>query len=584
MRNNINGYAAQADTIYQYVWAYRKRLVPGLSFAFLRSLMLAPLPWLFRVIVDEHLASADLLGIASVVFVFIGLLFLHYVFAVKGARAIARVMANMNMDMRSMIYHKLQFLSFGFLDQQKTGRLISKYAFDTLKVEQTLMQLLNQFLPNVLYSLMIITFLVTMNWQLALVLVAMLPLYGFARFYFFEKFRLRNQQARLAQEHLTGTASELITALRLVRSFGEEKQARDQLDVTSENLARSRFELISVNQSFGAFTQVSTQALSLFVIAGGAILVMNNMLTLCTLFAFMVAMPIILQPVQMFAQVSEQYFVGQEAYRSIKELLNSTYVEEWKGQQRIPSLRGDIKFESVSFAYPSKQERVIENFSLHIRPGEHIAFVGPSGSGKSTLANLVLGLYKPTSGVIKIDDCPQELINMRWFRRQVAIVMQESLLLSGSIRENIRFAKPDATDEEVRQAAREANAEAFINELPEGYESEVGERGVSLSGGQRQRISIARAILRDPKVLILDEATSALDYESERLIQEALERLAHGRTVITIAHRLSTIRNADRIVVLRKGRIIESGKFEDLVERGGYFKELLYAQDRPVMA
>ncbi len=584
MRNTINGYAAKADTIYQYVWAYRKRLMPGLTFAFLRSLMLAPLPWLFRVIVDEHLAAADMLGIASVVFVFIGLLFLHYVFAVKGARAIARVMANMNMDMRSMIYHKLQFLSFGFLDQQKTGRLISKYAFDTLKVEQTLMQLLNQFLPNVLYSLMIIFLLLTMNWQLSLVLLAMLPLYGFARFYFFGKFRVRNQQARLAQEHLTGTASELITALRLVRSFGEEKQARAQLDVTSENLARSRFELISVNQSFGAFTQVSTQALSLFVIAGGAILVMNGMLTLGTLFAFMVAMPIILQPVQMFAQVSEQYFIGQEAYRSIKELLNSTYVEEWKGQQRLPNLRGDIKFENVTFSYPSKDERVIEKFNLHIRSGEHVAFVGPSGSGKSTLANLVLGLYKPTSGVIKIDDLPQERMNLRWFRRQVAIVMQESLLLSGSIRENIRFAKPDANDEEVRRAAREANAEAFINELPEGYESEVGERGVSLSGGQRQRISIARAILRNPKVLILDEATSALDYESERLIQEALERLAHGRTVITIAHRLSTIRNADRIVVLRKGRVIESGSFEELVDHGGYFKELLSAQDRPVLA
>ncbi len=582
MKNNINGYAAQADTIYQYVWAYRRRLVPGLSFAFLRSLMLAPLPWLFRVIVDDHLAAGDMMGIASVVFVFIGLLFLHYVFAVKGARAIAGVMANVNMDMRSMIYHKLQFLSFGFLDQQKTGRLISKYAFDTLKVEQTLMQLLNQFLPNVLYSLMIIFLLLTMNWQLALVLLAMVPLYGFARFYFFGKFRLRNQQARLAQEHLTGTASELITALRLVRSFGEEKQARAQLDVTSEHLARSRFELISVNQSFGAFTQVSTQALSLFVIAGGALLVMNDMLTLGTLFAFMVAMPIILQPVQMFAQVSEQYFIGQEAYRSIKELLNSKYVEEWKGQKLLPNLRGDIKFENISFSYPSKEERVIENFSLHIGPGERIAFVGPSGSGKSTLANLVLGLYKPNAGVIRIDDVPQEEINLRWFRRQVAIVMQESLLLSGSIRENIRFAKPDATDEEVRQAAREANAEAFIAELPGGYESEVGERGVSLSGGQRQRISIARAILRNPKVLILDEATSALDYESERLIQDALERLARGRTVITIAHRLSTIRNSDRIVVLRKGRIIESGSFEDLVEQEGYFKELLSAQDRPV--
>jgi ATP-binding cassette, subfamily B, bacterial len=330
----------------------------------------------------------------------------------------------------------------------------------------------------------------------------------------------------------------------------------------------------SLSAVFGTFVHVSTQTLSLVIVGGGAILVLHNNLTIGTLFAFLMALPIILMPVQMIGQMSEQYFVGQESYGSIKELLDSTYVEEWDGNSRPLHLRGDIRFENVSMAY-APDKVVIRDFSLHIRPGEHVAFVGPSGSGKSTLASLVLGLYKPTAGHIYIDGTRQQHMDMRWFRRQVAVVMQESLLLSGSVIENIRFARHDATEEEVRQAVQMANAEDFILNLPQGYNTPLGERGVNLSGGQRQRISIARAILRNPRVLILDEATSALDYESEHLIQEALERLAEGRTVITIAHRLSTIKNADRIIMLRDGQVVEEGGFEELIARDGLFTQLL---------
>ncbi|MEN9405034.1 MAG: hypothetical protein RL091_3737, partial [Verrucomicrobiota bacterium] len=231
-------------------------------------------------------------------------------------------------------------------------------------------------------------------------------------------------------------------------------------------------------------------------------------------------------------------------------------------------------------AYPSAPDRtVLHGINLALRPGEHVAFVGPSGSGKSTLANLLLGLYAPGAGRILIDGVPQTEWDMRWVRRQFAVVLQDSLLLSGTISENLRFARADATDAEIRAAAQQANAEEFIQRLPAGYDTRVGERGATLSGGQRQRLAIARAILRNPPVLILDEATSALDYESERLIQEALDRLATGRTVITIAHRLSTIRNADRIIVLAAGRIIEEGDFRQLTSQGGAFARLVSAQN-----
>lgn len=571
-------YPSDAPSILRYMMAYWRQLIPGFSLAILRSVAIAPIPFLFQIIIDRHVADSNIAGILSTGAIFVGLLLLHYGFAVMGARQIASVMAAMSLELRGRIFEKLQFLSFGYLDQQKTGRLISKYAFDTQKIEAMLMQCLNGIIPNILYGLSILTLLVALNWQLSIIMLLMLPIFAFTRFYFFKKFIYHNNQARLAQERLTGTASELISALRLVRSLGEERQATEQLDQTSMSMARTRYEMINVNVVFNTFTYVITQSISLLILGGGALLVIGGDLTVGTLFAFLVGLPIILQPIQMFAQFSEQYFIGEEAYTSVKELLDSPYVEEWRGNLIPEKFKGDIKFENVNFAYSKRPTNVISDFNLHIKSGEHVAFVGPSGSGKSTLANLVLGLYKATQGVIRIDDVPQEKINMRNFRREAAVVMQESLLFSGTILDNIRFARPSASDEEVFEAARQANADIFINDLPKGYQTVIGERGVSLSGGQRQRVSIARAILRNPSLLILDEATSALDYQSERLIQEALDRLSHGRTVITIAHRLSTILNSDRIVVLDKGHIVEIGSFEELRSRGGYFTQLLDAQ------
>ena len=439
--------------------------------------------------------------------------------------------------------------------------------------------MLNQLLPNLLLGIMMLVILAWMNWLLMLILVLAIPVYATAKFFFFRNIKVANNENRLAQEKLTGTASEYISALRLVRSFGEEDQVERLLDLSSESFARSRVTQSYINALFGTYVHVGMQMLSLIVIAGGSIMAIKGMISIGTLFAFMAGFSYILTPVHMFIGMSEQYFNSQEGYNSIKELIDSPYVERWNGTKQIDRIKGDIVYEDVSFFYPSAPDKiVIRNLNLTIKPGEHIAFVGPSGSGKSTLANLLLGLYAPTEGRILVDGVPQSEWHMRWIRRQLAVVMQDSILLSGSVFDNIRFAKPDATKAQISKAAQMANAEEFILKMPEGYETLVGERGVALSGGQRQRIAIARSILRNPPVLILDEATSALDYESERLIQEALDRLSEGRTVITIAHRLSTIKNADRIVVLRDGVIVEQGNFKELNAQKGVFADLIAAQ------
>jgi len=531
--------------------------------------------------IDDAVPARDSAAILSLGGTFLLLLAAHYLFSVWGADAIAKAMARMMVEQRSRLFFKLQFLSFGYLDQQKTGRLLSKYAFDTQKVEALLYNILNQFLPNVLYGGSIFVILAVLNWRLAGVLALVLPAYGFAKYHFFGRIQVSNNAARLAQEKLTGTASEYISALRLVRSFGEEKQAEADLDRTSHDFARQRVHQSYLNAIFGTFWYVSSQVIALIVMAGGALLAIRGTLSYGTLFAFVAGLPIVLGPIQAFVGLSEQYFIGRESYASIKELLDSTYVEAWHGTRRTARLRGEIRFEQVTFAYPSAPERnVLHDINLTLSPGEHVAFVGPSGSGKSTLANLLLGLYAPGTGRILLDGVPQAEWDMRWVRRQLAVVLQDSLLLSGTIAENLRFARADATDAEIRSAARQANAEEFIQRLPAGYDTRVGERGATLSGGQRQRLAIARAILRNPPVLILDEATSALDYESERLIQDALERLSVGRTVITIAHRLSTIRSADRIIVIEGGRIIEAGNFSQLTARGGVFARLVSAQNK----
>jgi ABC-type multidrug transport system fused ATPase/permease subunit len=560
-----------------YLWASRQRFKGGVALALLRSLAAAPCTLLIQRIVDKPLKEGSIDGVLEYSLWFVVCLVLHFGFSVWGANSIAKTMARLMVEMRSRIFFRVQFLSFSYLDGQKTGRLLSKYAFDTQKIEGLLFAVLNQLLPNLLMGLCIMGILAWMNWFLLLVLLLAIPVYATAKYFFFVRIQKVNNENRLAQEKLTGTASEYMSALRLVRSFGEEAQAERELDHSSESFARSRIAQSYVNALFGTYVHVGMQLL--IVISGGAIMAIRGEISIGTLFAFMAGFGYILGPVHMFIGLSEPYFAAKEGYTSIKELIDSRYVENWHGTRREDRLHGDIVYEGVSFHYPTAPDKtVIKNLNLTIHPGEHVAFVGPSGSGKSTLANLLLGLYAPSEGRILIDGVPQADWDMRWVRRQLAVVMQDSILLSGSIGDNIRFAKPDATEADIREAARLANAEEFIVKMPEGYRTPVGERGVALSGGQRQRVAIARSILRNPPVLILDEATSALDYESERLIQDALDRLSKGRTVITIAHRLSTIKNADRIIVLRDGVIVEEGNFRELNARGGVFAQLIAAQ------
>lgn len=562
-----------------FLWAHWEDLRLALAARIFGNAVLIAFPFLTKWIIDDKLSQGDLRGVVVLTLWGLFFLLLHILGTWVAVRLLARIVPRLMQGMRARIFQKLQFMHFGFLDQVQTGRLLAKYAFDTQKIEASLFPIVHLVLPEAVRAGVMLFALAWIDPWTLLFVVFMVPIFVGLRAIFFSGIKERNRVSRLAEARLTGQANEFISALRLVRGFGQEQTVHASLEEASRDYTEARRAQILVDNKMGLVTFSLVTAINLLAISCGAILALKTGMTIGTLVAFVGALPAILQPIMLFTQFSQQYFLARESYHSIKELIDSGYVEEWRGTRLLEPMRGEIEFVDVGFSYDPAKGEILRGLNFKIRPGEHLAVVGPSGSGKSTLINLLLGLYAPTVGEIRIDSVPQRELAMRALRQQCAIVMQENVLFSGTLLENIRFGRVDASMEEVEEAARLANCLEFIRPLRDGFETVVGERGVSLSGGQRQRLAIARAILRDPRLLILDEATSALDYESERLVQEALERLAHGRTTITIAHRLSTVRKADRILVLRDGEVLETGTYAELAQRSdSYFHELLAAQ------
>jgi ABC-type multidrug transport system fused ATPase/permease subunit len=562
-----------------FIWSQQRNLRTYMFWRILSVLAITPFPVLSQKIVDQAIPDDDLHGVIFYTFLSLLLLMVHFLSMKVAVANLSIQSQEIFRKLRSRIFHKLNFMHFGFLDSIQTGRLLSKYAFDTNNIEATVIQIVTNIIPELLRSVLLIMALAYINvWLLVIVMVG-IPIFALVRIYFFQQIKHNNHEVRIAREKMTGQANEFISAIKLVRGYGQEEQASDQMGLISNDYSNKRISQMQLNQSLGYILFTVVSALSLFAVALCGWLVIGDKMTLGAMVALVGALPVCLAPVNMITQFSMQYLLGAESYKSIKELMDSAYVEEWQGNLKLDSMRGGIEFRNVSFAYDKEKEhRTISHFSTLIRPGEHVAFVGPSGSGKSTIVSLMLGFYAPVDGEILIDGVPQSELAIREFRQECAIVMQDNLLLSGSLMDNIRFGRASASDEEVREAARNACALEFIEALPEGFKTKVGERGVSLSGGQRQRIAIARALLRNPKILILDEATSALDYESEKSVQAAIDYLAKDRTTITIAHRLSTIRSADRIIVLKAGECISEGSWDVLAAQEGAFKDLLDAQ------
>jgi ABC-type multidrug transport system fused ATPase/permease subunit len=484
-------------------------------------------------------------------------------------------------DMRNDAFTKLIYMPMDFFNRNKVGELTSRVSADITQIQETLRTTIAEFFRQVIIIVGGIAFLLFISWKLALIMLGTVPVMAIIAVFFGRFIRRLSKEAQDFTAQSNTIIEEALTGISNVKSFTNEifilskfkkstQQTRD-LNVKS-GLWRGVFVSFIIFCLFGAIVFIVWQGL--LMTQGQKPELSSEGFYQFVLFTIMMGASV--------GSLPDLYASIQKAIGSTENLMNVineiTEIEVNEGNAR-PQIMGKIKFENVSFSYPQRADiEVLKGVSFEVDKNQTLALVGASGSGKSTISNLLLKFYQPDSGTICIDNSKTSDFELTYLREHMAIVPQEVLLFSGTILENIRFGKPSATIEEVQEAAKKANAWEFISTFPEQLETEVGDRGIQLSGGQKQRIAIARAILKNPTILILDEATSALDSESERLVQEALEKLMEGRTSIVIAHRLSTIRNADQILVMQQGQIIERGKHEELIAQKGVYSELVQLQ------
>lgn len=492
----------------------------------------------------------------------------------------SRLRREVAMRLRSRLCTRIQHLSFAYHDNAQSGRLHSKVMQDVEKVDQLAhIAAESVFIPvmTALVSILVIT----ATEPAFLVLVAIfLPIIFVQNHVMKRKVEERYRHLRVEQEKLNAEVSEMIVMLPLSRAHATETE---DLQKVARTLGQVRDVGVMTDWRsalLGAQIWATSQIISVLVVIGGGWMVMRGSMSIGDVVMFITFVGMTVGNVAAVLAQLPQIYAGAEAMRSINEILHNPDIEENEGKPDLPPIDGHIRFEGVTFRYPASERTIIDRVDLEVAPRQRIALVGESGAGKTTFVKLLLGLYRTSAGRVLVDGHELGNVNLRSLRRQVGIVTQETFLFNGTILQNLTHGLGDAIDmDRVQEAARQANAHEFITALDKGYDTEIGDRGLKLSGGQKQRLAIARALLRNPRLLILDEATSALDSESERAVQEALERLMAGRTTFVIAHRLSTVRHADRILVFDRGRIVEDGTHEELVRSARTYARLVALQN-----
>jgi len=493
----------------------------------------------------------------------------------------ARVEQGVSRDVKNALYEHLQRLSLSFFHRAKAGHLISRVTNDVMLLNEAINAGLINLLRDPLLVVSYLLIMLILSWKLTLLAFLAFPLGLRVVIRIGKKLRKYTLRSQEKVADVTAVLEETITGVRVVKAFSMEKFEIDKFRRETQKLFSNALKLTRVRRLASPLTEFLGAALIVTVLwIGGGEVISNRGLAPEEFMVFLGALLALMQPVKSLSQVNSRIQIGIGAGQRIFEILDEVpEISDSPDAIDIPGFRESIRFRNVSARYDSG-DLVLRNINLEVRAGEVVAIVGPSGAGKSTLVDLLPRFYDPVEGSIEIDGIDIRRIRLRSLRKLMGIVTQETILFNDTVRNNIAYGMPDISDEEVIEAARIANAHDFITQLPEGYNTFIGDRGVKLSGGQRQRIAIARAVLKNPPILILDEATSSLDAESEIAVQEAIDRLLKGRTVFVIAHRLSTIQKADRIIVLENGRVVQEGRHGELMRQEGLYKKLYELQMR----
>lgn len=573
--------------LFSYLKPYRWTFAAALLFLILVNITLLVFPFVTGKLIDSAMnltgSSTFFKNINQITLLLIGMLFVHAIFSYFRIYLFAYVGENALADMRKQTYARMITLPMKFFSQRRVGELASRLSADLSQIQDAVTSTFAEFLRQIITFIVGVAILFTISSKLTLMMLSVFPVL-IAVAVFFGRFIRR--LARKAQDQLaeSGTiVEETLQGITNVKAFANEKFEISRYGGSIANVVKLALKNAKLRGAFASFIIFGMFGAIVLVIWYGAHLIQSNEITVGSLTSFIMYTMYVGGSMAGFAELFTQLQKTIGATQRVRELLRELPEEVDLSQEKVlPEFRisGRVSFENVAFSYPSRKEvPVLKNISFRIGQGEKIAVVGPSGAGKSTLVNLLLRFYSPDSGKILIDDRNMQEFPLTQLRLQMAFVPQDILLFGGSIRENILYGNPKASDEEMVNAAMKAHAHEFISSFPEKYDTIVGERGIRLSGGQRQRVAIARAILKNPAILLLDEATSSLDSESERLVQDALEGLMENRTTFIIAHRLATIKNADRILVLDKGEIIESGSHDELMQiEAGLYRKLAEMQ------
>ena len=489
--------------------------------------------------------------------------------------------ARMERDMRAQLFAHCQRLSFSYFDSHPIGDLMSRLTNDSLSLAEFFHHVPEDVLVNSIKFVGASLILWHIHWQMTLVILCFLPFMLAYTLYFNKKMAAALEQGREDMGEINAQAEDTLSAIRMVQSFGNEAVEAQKFHVRNEKFLESRKRGYKGEALCYGGMDAFSSLIPIAVVVVGGLSILQGSLALSELVVFLLYVSYFTQPIQSLVNTSRLIQEGRTGFARYMEILETQpEVADLPGAQDLPPVKGDIQFSHVTFRY-GEGDAVFRDLNLTIRAGEYVALVGASGVGKTTLCSLIPRFYDVEAGEITVDGVPIRQATLRSLRGSVGLVQQDVALFTGSVTENIAYGRPGATFQQVREAARKAGAEEFIQKLPQGYDTDSGPRGVKLSGGQRQRLSIARAFLKDPPILILDEATSALDSQSELVVQRSLEDLARHRTTLVIAHRLSTIQGAQRIVVLDENGVCEEGAHQSLMAQGGVYAKLYVASFQP---